>query len=325
LPQFSLDAFSLATFFTLLTHALLIALVGFVETYSISQYIAKKKGEKIDANKELVGQGGANIAAGLFGGFPVSGSFSASALNANSGAHSRISALTASAAIFLTLLFVAPYLSYIPRAILSGVVVAAVLQLIRIHEFKKIYALSPSDGIIAVVTSLAALIFKPDQALFIGILLTIGYFVVRSMNLRVNEVALHKKHDSLWIREGRNDTETDTFPHTLLLRIDSSLLFSNADILEEDVLKLVTSHEREFNVDVRAVVINCNGVNVIDLTGIEALLTLRTALAARGIGLACMVVKDSVLTSITASGLFDSVQYINGPHELREFCNEIQK
>jgi sulfate permease, SulP family len=325
LPQFSLDAFSLTTFFTLVSQATLIALVGFVETYSISQYIAKKKGEKIDANKELVGQGGANLAAGLFGGFPVSGSFSASALNANSGAQSRISALVASGIIFLTLLFIAPYLSYIPRAILSGVVVAAVLQLVRLHEFKQIYTLSPSDGIIAVVTGLSAIIFKPDQALLIGILLTIAYFVLRSMNLRINEVALHKKHDSLWIREGRDDTETDTFPHTLLLRIDSSLLFSNADMLEADVVRAITTHEAEFKTDVRAVVINCNGVNVIDLTGIEALLTLRATLTARGIGLACMVVKDSVMESITASGFFDSVHYINGPHELRDFCNEMEK
>lgn len=326
LPQFSLNAFSFGAFATLLQQALLIALVGFVETYSISQSIAKKKNElKIDPNKELVGQGGANLAAGLFGGFPVSGSFSASALNANSGSTTRVAALTASGCIFLALLFIAPYLSFIPRAVLSGVVVAAVLQLVDLSAFKKIYALSPSDGIIAGLTAAAALIFKPDEALVIGIFCTITYFVLRSMNLRIKEVGIHKQHNSLWARTAERLDVTDVYPRTLIARLDSSLLFSNADLLESEVLSLVRTHEGEHNVDTRAVVLNCSGMNIVDLSGIENMLLLRDTLADRGITLACMVVKDSALDQLSASGFFDSVQYLNGPDDLRAFCEEMEK
>lgn len=322
LPQFSLDAFSPAAFATLLQQACLIALVGFIETYSIAQSLAKKSGEKIDANKELVGQGGANLFSGLFGGFPVSGSFSSSALHAQTGSVTRVSGVVIAIIIFITLLLFAPLLSHIPQAILSGVVIAAVLQLVRVREFLHIFSISKSDGIIALITAFSALIFKPDEALVIGIIITLAHFILRSMNLKINEVVLHKTHNSLWTRESTDSIEVDRFPQTLLLRLDSSLLFSNAELLEPEVWSLIRKHQQECHSTVASVVINCSGLNVIDLSGIEAIQSLKQSLTNAHITLAVMVVKDSVLPQLTAAHFFNSVRYINGTDELRAFCEQ---
>lgn len=324
LPQFSFDAFTLGAGFVLLQQALLIAIVGFVETYSISQALAKKHNESVDADKELVGQGLANIVSGSMGGFPVSGSFSSSALNEYSGAHTRVAAVCTTICIFLALLFLSPVLSHTPRAVLAGVVIAAVVQLVNVRAFSRIYAWSRTDAYIAGITACAALIFKPDQGLFIGITLTIAYFILRNMHLRIYEVALHRTYDSLWTRESAPPHEVDLFPKTLLTRIDSSLIFSNADMLQKELATLIAHHEREFSSTVHAVVLHCAGINSIDLTGIENLLATRAMLEEKGTALAVMYVKDTILPQVTASGFFDTVEYIHGPHELRTFCENIE-
>lgn len=329
LPQFSLDAFSYSRVIALFGQAFLLALVGYVSTYSLSNMYAKRAHERIDADKELVGQGFANIGAGLLGGFPVSGSLSVTALHAQSGARTRMSSLVAAATIFLALVCIAPFLAHIPRTILAGIVILSVLQLITVNEFRAMYSLSPSDTTIALVTTIVALLTRPDIAVIVGVALTVGYFIVRNMHVRLNEVALHKKHHSLWIRQGRTKEWTDEdvyhFPHTLIARLDSSLHFANADTLAPNIAARIAAHEREFGATLRAVVINCDGMNTLDLSGIESFVSLRDTLRDRGIVFAVMMIKDSALPGLTAAHFFDSVQYINGPHELREFCEEIEK
>jgi SulP family sulfate permease len=149
LPEFSLSAFSLPIFYTLIKQGFLIALVGFVETYSIAQTLAKRKGEKINADKELTGQGMANVFSGIFGGFPVSGSFSASALNFNSGAKTAVSGVIVSLVILLALLLLGPFLSLIPKTVLAGIVISAVVQLVDLKKRTVDYRRAGSFGSLA--------------------------------------------------------------------------------------------------------------------------------------------------------------------------------
>jgi SulP family sulfate permease len=320
LPQFSMSAFSIPIFYVLLKQAFLIALVGFVETYSIAQALAKKRGEKINADKELTGQGVANVFSGLSGGFPVSASFSASALNFNSGAKTSVAGVVVSAVILLALLLLGPFLSLIPKPVLAGIVVAAVLQLVNFKKFKEIYKISRIDGVIAGVTAIVALLIKPDDALFIGIGIGISYFVLRSMNLKITEVGIHKTHNSLWARDSAGKDELYLSPDKIVLRVDYSILFANADLLENLVFDKIREHEKEFSSKIRDVVLNCGGVNYVDLSGIEAIENLQKVLEKENIKLSFMLVKNVVFNDFKRAGILKNAPYIHGMQELNILC-----
>jgi sulfate permease, SulP family len=322
IPQFTLAAFSLPVFYLLLKQAALIALVGFVETYSISKSLSQKTKERISADKELFGQGAANIGAGLLGGFPVSGSFSGSALNLRTGAQTNIAAICASISIFLALLALSPLLSHMPRTMLAAILIAAVMQLVDIRSLKETWRVSKSDGIIATITALTAIIIKPDDALFVGICIGIALFIIRSMRLRIHEVGYHNEHGSLWSRSSGGDAIT-RYPSVLILRVDTSLIFANADALHDTVSEYMQAHTSEFNTKLKAVVLNGAGLNYIDITGVENLRELRDELLSQNIELRFMLIKDTVIDILTKADLFDSAMYINGPRELSEWAQTI--
>ena len=324
IPQFTFSAFSIPVLYLLFKQACLIALVGFVETYSIAQSIAKNTKERISADKELVGQGMANMSAGLLGGFPVSGSFSGSALNVKSGASTNVAALVAGVTMFFAVLALSPLLAHMPRAILSGVVIAAVMQLIDIRSIKELFSLSRMDGTIAIVTGVSALLLRPDDALLIGIMLGISLFVLRSMRLSIHEVGYHRTHESLWSRESTSEEELEVYPNVLVLRFDTSLIFVNADMLMEIVTTHIKNHEAEFNSKVTAVVLNGAGLNYLDAAGIDALRELQEYMRERTISLHFMLIKDSVISIMQRANLYDASRYMYGPRELSQWAQSQQ-
>lgn len=323
IPQFTFSAFSIPVMYLLFKQACLIALVGFVETYSISQSIAKTTKERVSADRELVGQGMANIGAGLLGGFPVSGSFSGSALNAKSGAQTNVAALIAGVAMFIAVLALSPLLAHMPRAILSGVVIAAVIQLINIASIRSLLSLSRMDGVLAIITGCAALLLRPDDALLIGIMLGIALFVLRSMRLSIHEVGYHRAYESLWSRESAPQDSIELFPRVLVLRFDTSLIFVNADTFVETVTQYIEKHEQEFGSSVQAVVLNGAGLNYLDAAGVDALRELKEYLDSRGIALHFMLIKDSVLSIMQRAQVYDESHYIHGPRELSEWAQSV--
>lgn len=323
LPQFSLNAFSPEVFWVLLKQALLIALVGFVETYSIAKNLAKNKNEKINPDKELNGQGLANISSGLFGGLPVSGSFSSSVLNYNAGARSAVSGIIISLCILLALVFLGPFLALIPKPVLAGVVVAAITQLINFKEIKSLFNFSIQEGSVATATFIIALLIKPDDAIFVGIFLGLFFFIYRSMNLKITEVGIHKIHKSLWARENIPDEELELYPKNLILRVDYSIIFSNADVLEDMVQEKILNHEKEYGQKVSNLILNCGGVNYVDHSGIEALQNLKKNLEKRNIKLFFMLIKDVVLSEFKYGKLVGDKDYINGIEDLKKLLYNI--
>lgn len=319
IPDLSWSVITLPIVFTLLKQSFLIALVGFVETYSISKSLAKKREEKVDANKELNGQGLANIFSGVFGGFPVSGSFSASALNYSSGARSAVSGMVVSIVVLCALVFLGPFLSNIPKAVLAGVIIAAISQLINFKEIAHTFSLSRTDGILAVVTGVAAILFSPDDALFAGIFLAFAFFIHRSMNLKITEVGIHKEYGSLWSTESEDYSNLEVINEKIVLRVDFSILYANADLLEATVFEKISNHEEKFATKVKCLVLNCGGLNYLDLSGIEALLDLKKELLKQNVKLSFMLIKDSVWSEFEKSGLLEGVQYIHGVKDLAEY------
>jgi len=152
LPQFSIPEINFDIIMQLSTSAIVISLVGFMEAISIAKAMAARTRNRLDANQELVGQGLSNIASGVFSGYPVSGSFSRSAVNINAGARTGFSSIVTGIVVGITLLFLTPLLYHLPQATLAAVIIMAVLGLIKFEPIKHAWKAEKHDGIVAVVT-----------------------------------------------------------------------------------------------------------------------------------------------------------------------------
>lgn len=257
LPRISL-ALPWASIPALLLPAIVIALVGFAEASSISRSFASEVRDRWDANREFLGQGAANIAAGLVGGFPVGGSFARSSLNRMVGATSRWSGLVTGLAVLAFLPF-AGVLSSLPRAVLAGIVVAAVAKLLDPGKLVELWRVSRPQAIVGWSTLGMTLLLAPriEQAVLLGMLAS---------------VVLH-----LW-RELEPEVLTRREGDTLHVTPSGVLWFASAPILDDTILDVV-AQERE----IRRVVVHCGGLGRIDITGALTLADMLDTLRAAGL------------------------------------------
>lgn len=234
----------------LLLPGVVIALVGFAESASISLAFAARDRTRWEPDREFVGQGLANLASGIAGGFPVGGSFSRSAINRASGARTRWSGAITGVAVLAFVPLITIF-EPLPRSILAGIVIAAVVQLIRISDLVTIFRYSPAQGSIAVATFVLTLALSPriDQAVLIGI----GMGVVIHL-----------------VRELRIEIDTDFDGNTLILRPAGVLFFGSAHTLSDQFLGCLAE-----NPDATRLVIDIGGVGRLDYTGAMTLRGLR--------------------------------------------------
>jgi SulP family sulfate permease len=291
LPAFFLPNLTLGGALQIIGSALVIATIGFMETYAIGTALGRRNGEHVSANQELVGQGVANVATSVAGGYPVSGSFSASAVNVSAGGRTPVVSIVLSIATLVTLLFLTDYLTYLPRTILAAVVIASVLQLVSVHEILRAYRISATDGFIALATFLIALITKPDTAVIVGIVIALVLFVNRVMWARVEEVCIDPDHNVLLPRDEEHPYER--IKDTLIVRPNMSLVYANAEHVIEQIDLILERRLRDGDTIVR-VVISFAGVNFADLTGAEAFAEFVGKLRERGIAVATVTMKHPV-------------------------------
>ena len=187
LPSVGLPKFSWDMIGSLLAAAIVISLVGFMEAISIAKAIAAKTKDKIDPNQELIGQGLSNLVGSLTQSFPVSGSFSRSAVNINAGAKTGMSSVITAVFVLLTLLFLTPLLYHLPQAVLAAVIIMAVIGLINFGAIKHAWQANKHDGIASVVTFVATLAAAPhlDKGIMVGAGLAIILYLYRTMSPRV--------------------------------------------------------------------------------------------------------------------------------------------
>ncbi|MEQ1813875.1 MAG: SulP family inorganic anion transporter, partial [Candidatus Nitrotoga sp.] len=258
-------------FIHLLPKAGIIALVGFVEAYSIAKLAAMRRKQKLDIDQELVGQGIANLGSGLFHGFPVSGSFSRTAINIDAGAISPYASLVTALCTLLVALFFTPLFYYLPHSVLSAIVVAAAIPLLNLHWVRELLRVSKSDGYVALATFALALIFTPDVAIFIGIVLALMFFLQQTVwGARITEMAIHPKLNIL--RRVRNiDEHLETIPGTVIVHVGAPLYYANAAFVIEQMEKLAREHVEREQVPVKRVVIDASAISFADSTGVEVL------------------------------------------------------
>ena len=226
LPSIKMPSFNLDALGSLLSAALVISLVGFMEAISIAKAVAAKTKQRIDPNQELIGQGLANIVGSFTQAFPVSGSFSRTAVNMNSGAKTGMSSVITALFVLLTLLFLTPLLYHLPQAVLAAIIIMAVIGLVNFKAVKHAWQASKHDGIAAVVTFLATLAFAPhlDNGIMVGAGLALGLYLYRTMSPRV---AILGRYKDGTLRDLKVNPDLPTSKHVVAIRFDGSLYFAN--------------------------------------------------------------------------------------------------
>ncbi len=307
LPLPGVPEFDLTVMLQLLGSAVIIALIGFMEAISVARAIAARTRQRLDPNQELIGQGLGNLAGSFFQSYPVSGSFSRSAVNQIAGAITGFSAVVTGLIVAATLLLLTPLLFHLPQATLAAVIVMAVINLFRVTPIVYAWRVQRHDGSVAVITFFLTLILAPDLewGIVAGLILSLGLFLYRSMKPRVVVLARHFD-GSLRDAELYN---LQTCNSISVIRFDGVLYFANTGYFEERVLERAASKPY-----LRYIVIDAEGINEIDATGEEMLHMLATRLKAAGIELIFARAKKQVLDVLVRTRF---VQHLGEDHFTR--------
>ena len=287
LPSFGIPDVSAADFLSLLSASVGLMVIGFAEGLGAGKTYAAKEGYEIDANRELLGLGAANIGAGLSSGMVVNGSLSKSAVNASAGAKSQLSLLVVAMLTVVTLLFLTGLFEDLPEATLAAIVIAALIELVDIPSLVRLYrahtkglgriygfAARP-DFIAALATTLGVLVFGTLPGLGVGIVTSIVLLVYRASIPNVAVLAQAPGTDGLFVDAERHP-EAAEIPGVVILRVESPLFFANADAVRDRI----RAHAADEHI--KAVVIDAETVPTIDVTAGHMLIELGHELQAQG-------------------------------------------
>ena len=288
LPKFSLDLWS-----SLLTSAILISVIGFVESISVAQTLAAKKRQRIDPDQELIGLGAANIGASLTSGFPVTGGFSRSVVNYDAGAETPAAGAYTAVGLIFASLFLTPLIFFLPKATLAATIIVAVLSLVDFKILGKAWRYSKADFTAVSATMAVTLAVGVETGVITGVLVSILIHLYKSSRPHIATVGQVPKSEHY-----RNVLRYDvlTQPHILTIRVDESLYFANARYLEDHLFARAT-HQPQL----RHVVLMCSAVNDIDMSALDSLEAVNTRLEDMGVSFHLSEVKGPVMDRLTGT------------------------
>ncbi len=288
LPQLRAPRISWDAMVTLIPAAFALVLIGFMEAISIAKTISARTREPIDVNQELIGQGVANVVGSFSSAYPVSGSFSRSALNYTMGARTGLSSVVTGIVVMITLLFFTPLLYYLPKAVLAAVIISAVIGLINFKPIILAWKAQRHDGISALATFVATLLFAPhlEMGIYFGAGLTVALYLLRNMTPRV---AILGRHPDGTLRDAKLH-RLPTCDYIAAVRFDGSLTFVNVTYFEDSILHIISQYPK-----LRQVLIVCDGINQIDASGVEVIRNVVKHVSSHGIGIAFSGLKKQVL------------------------------
>jgi SulP family sulfate permease len=305
LPKFEWPSLSWDAVRALLSSALVISLVGFMEAISIAKAIAAKTKQRIDPNQELLGQGLANIVGSFSQSFPVSGSFSRSAVNLNAGAKTGLSSVFAGVIVLVTLLFLTALLYHLPQAVLAAVIMMAVIGLVNFTAIKHAWHAHKHDGVAAVVTFVSTLAFAPhlDKGIMVGAGLAIILYLYRTMQPRV--AILGRFRDGT-LRDTGVHKDLPTDENIIVLRFDGSLYFANVPFFEDAILE-AAAHKPA----AQYLLVVGDGINQLDASGEEVISHLFERLESIGVTMVFSGLKKQVIDVMHHTGLFERISQKN--------------
>ncbi len=295
LPGLSVPPLDLELLRALLPAALTVAFVGFIESISVAKAVAAKEKYKIDSNQELQALGLANISAAFFSGFPVAGSFSRTAVQYQSGAKTQLASIITALMIIVTLLFLTPLFYYLPNAALAAIIIMAVYRLLDLGEGRRIFKIRRADGYALLLTFALTLLIGVEEGIIIGALFALLAFVRRTAYPHIAEMGYVEEKQAFLALE--RFPEAKTYPEAIIIRFDAALYYANVPFLEEWLIKAVADRPH-----LKWIVIDCRGVNSIDVTAIEGLEDLVSAYRSQGIEILFSHVKLQIRERLKKAG-----------------------
>ena len=299
LPPFTLPSFAPELVSALFLPALLISIIGFVESISVAETLAAKKRQRIDPDQELIGLGAANIGAAFSGGYPVTGGFARSVVNFDAGAETPAAGAFTAMGLAFAAVALTPLIYFLPTATLAATIIVAVLSLVDLTILKHTWKYSRADFSAVAATILLTLGLGVEAGVSVGVLLAVALHLYKTSRPHVAEVGLVPGTQH-FRNIHRHTVEID--PALLTLRIDESLYFVNARFLESLIRDRLAG-----NTKIRNVVLMCSAVNEIDYSALETLESLNEWLTEIGVGLHLSEVKGPVM---------DRLERVHFPAEL---------
>jgi SulP family sulfate permease len=299
LPPLTFPTFDLDLMGQLIGPAILISIIGFVESISVAQTLAAKKRQRITPDQELVGLGASNIAASLSGGYPVTGGFARSVVNFDAGAETPAAGAFTAVGIALAALLLTPLLYFLPTATLAATIIVAVLSLVDFGILKRTWGYSKADFSAVAATIVLTLVFGVEAGVSSGVILSIFLYLYKTSRPHIAEIGLVPGTEHF---RNIDRHKVLTHPELLSLRLDENLYFANARFIEDYVLDRL-AHDQP----IRHVVLNCIAVNVIDLSALESLEELNRRLDDMGIKLHLSEVKGPVMDRLQKTHFLDEI------------------
>jgi SulP family sulfate permease len=294
MPDFSPDLIS-----ALFVPALLISIIGFVESISVAQTLAAKKRQRITPDQELIGLGAANIGAAFTGGFPVTGGFSRSVVNFDAGAETPAAGAFTAVGLAIAAVALTPLVYFLPKATLAATIIVAVLSLVDLGILKRAWGYSKKDFMAVATTIALTLGFGVEIGVSAGVILSILLYLYKTSRPHIAEVGLVEGTQH-FRNIKRHAVRTDA--SLLTIRIDESLYFANARYLEDHLYNRVLQ-----DCPVRNVVLMFSAVNEVDMSALESLEAINTRLGEIGIKLHLSEVKGPVMDRLKRSHFLDDL------------------
>jgi SulP family sulfate permease len=301
LPSFTVPSFNLQLWSELAVSALLISIIGFVESVSVGKTLAAKRRQRIDPNQELVALGAANMASGVSGGFPVTGGFSRSIVNFDAGAQTPAASIIAAVGIALAALLLTPVLFYLPKATLAATIIVAVSSLMDMDVIRRAWRYSLSDFIAVSMTIAATLLLGVELGVLSGILASILLHLYKTARPHIAVVGAIAGTEHFRNVERHN---VITYANIVSLRVDESLYFANASYLEDTIYRLIADND-----ELEHLILQCTAVNEIDMSALEALEAVDHRLRELGMTLNLSEVKGPVMDALKKT---DFLQHLSG-------------
>lgn len=279
--------------------AILISIIGYVESVSVAQTLASKRRQRIDPNQELIALGAANLSAGASGGYPVTGGFARSVVNFDAGARTPAAGAFTALGLLVAAIWLTPLLYFLPKATLAATIIIAVLTLVDFSILKTAWRFARADFLAVLATIMLTLGMGVEIGVGAGVALSVFLFLLKTSRPHVAEVGQVPGCEHF---RNINRHEVITDPAVISLRIDESLYFANARWMEDMILeRLAASPETQH------VVLMCSAVNEVDLSALESLEAINERLKGFDVQLHLSEVKGPVMDRLKRSAFLDAL------------------
>ena len=299
LPTFALPPLDGTLWLALVPSSAAIALIAYIESYSLGTTLAARHGRSVGANAELVALGAANLGAAFTFAYPVAGSFSRSGVNFSAGARTQVASLVAMTLIVATLLWATPLFERLPQAVLAAIVIAAVADLIELRPLREYWSFYAADTVTHLITLVGVIAFGVELGLLLGVLFSVAFFVRQSSK---PHIAILGRIGDTGVFRNVERHRTETLSHVAAVRVDENIYFANAHDIESRLIEIATQ-----TAGLEHLLLVCSAVNFIDTSGLAMLERVNDDLERLGIQFHLSDVKGPVMDRLNTTRFPDQL------------------